>query len=59
MKNLLGLSIGVNALTPNIEKAKTLAQRQEAFSQTYKDWIDKQNGRFEKNGFWCDDARIW
>ena len=22
-------------------------------------WIDEQNGRFERNGLWCDDLRVW
>lgn len=38
---------------------KTLEERQKAFNQTHKDWIEEQNARFEKNGLWCDDLRVW
>ncbi len=38
---------------------KTLAERQKAFNQTHKAWMDEQNARFEKNGLWCDDLRVW
>jgi PHD/YefM family antitoxin component YafN of YafNO toxin-antitoxin module len=38
---------------------KTLAQRQRAFEQTYKAWIDEQNARVEAHGLWCDDMRVW
>jgi PHD/YefM family antitoxin component YafN of YafNO toxin-antitoxin module len=38
---------------------KTLAARQKAFNQAHKAWIDEQNARFEKNGLWCDDLRVW
>ena len=38
---------------------KTLAQRRKVFEQTHKAWIDEQNTRFEKNGLWCDDLRVW
>lgn len=38
---------------------KTLAESQKAFNQTHKAWIDEQNSRFEKNGLWCDDLRVW
>ena len=40
-------------------QSKTLAERQKAFNQTHKAWIDEQNARFEKNGLWCDDLRVW
>ena len=38
---------------------KTLAQRKRAFEQTHKAWLDGQTARFEKNGLWCDDQRVW
>lgn len=38
---------------------KTLVERQKSFNQTHKAWIDEQNARFEKNGLWCDDLRVW
>ena len=38
---------------------KTLAERRKAINQTHKAWIDEQNARFEKNGLWCDDLRVW
>lgn len=40
-------------------EAKTLAPRKSVFEQTHKAWIDEQNSRFEKNGLWCDDMRVW
>lgn len=41
------------------EQNKTLRARQKAFNQTHKAWIEEQNARFEKNGLWCDDLRVW
>ena len=38
---------------------RTLAQRQRAFEQTHKAWLDEQNARFDKHGLWCDDLRVW
>jgi PHD/YefM family antitoxin component YafN of YafNO toxin-antitoxin module len=38
---------------------QTPAARQKQFNQTHKAWIDEQNNRFEKNGLWCDDLRVW
>nr|WP_295781701.1 prevent-host-death protein [Rhodoferax sp.] len=38
---------------------KTLGERQKAFNQTHKVWIEEQNTRFEKHGLWCDDLRVW
>lgn len=38
---------------------KTLAQRQRRFEDGHRAWIDKQNARFEQNGLWCDDLRVW
>ena len=40
-------------------RPKTLAQRRKIFEQTYQTWIDEQNTRFEQNGLWCDDLRVW
>lgn len=36
-----------------------LVERQKAYNETHKAWIDEQNTRFEKNGMWCDDLRVW
>lgn len=36
-----------------------LAERQKAFDETHKAWVDEQNACFEKNGLWCDDLRVW
>lgn len=41
------------------DQVKSLVARQKAFNQTHKAWIDEQNARFEKNGLWCDDLRVW
>lgn len=40
-------------------QTQTLAARQKAFNHTHKAWLDEQNARFEKNGLWCDDLRVW
>lgn len=40
-------------------RPKILAQRKRVFEQRHKAWIDEQNARFEKNGLWCDDLRVW
>jgi PHD/YefM family antitoxin component YafN of YafNO toxin-antitoxin module len=41
------------------DQVKSLAARQKAFNQNHKAWIEEQNARFEKNGLWCDDLRVW
>ena len=38
---------------------KISAQRKRIFEQTHKAWINEQNSRFEKNGLWCDELRVW
>ena len=41
------------------EKKTPLAERQKAFNQTHKAWIEEQNARVEKNGLWFEDLRVW
>lgn len=41
------------------EQTQTLKVRQHQFNQTHKVWLEEQNARFEKNGLWCDDLRVW
>ena len=36
-----------------------LVKRQTKFEATYKTWLSEQNQRFEQNGLWCDDLRVW
>jgi PHD/YefM family antitoxin component YafN of YafNO toxin-antitoxin module len=36
-----------------------LAKRQSEFDSTYKVWLAAQNQRFDQNGLWCDDLRVW
>lgn len=43
----------------SVAQNKTLGERQKTFNQTHKAWIEEQNARFEKNGLWCDDLRVW
>jgi len=40
-------------------QSKTLVQRKTQFEKTHKAWIAEQNSRFEANGLWCDDLRVW
>ncbi|NBW79336.1 MAG: prevent-host-death protein [Betaproteobacteria bacterium] len=40
-------------------QAEPLAQRQSRFEQTYRVWISEQNQRFQAQGLWCDDMRVW
>ena len=42
-----------------VEQGKTLGERQKSFNQKHKAWLEEQNARFEKNGLWCDDLRVW
>lgn len=41
------------------DQTKTIAQRKKLFNQTHKAWIEEQNARFDKQGLWCDDMRVW
>jgi PHD/YefM family antitoxin component YafN of YafNO toxin-antitoxin module len=36
-----------------------LAQRKAQFEQLHEAWLAEQNQRFESNGLWCDDMRVW
>ena len=38
---------------------ETLAARKAQFELTHPAWIAEQNQRFEANGLWCDDVRVW
>jgi len=40
-------------------KGKTLAQRKAQIEKTHRAWFAEQNSRFETNGLWCDDLRVW
>ena len=39
--------------------SETLAQRKTQFEQSHGTWITEQNQRFEANGLWSDDMRVW
>jgi len=47
-----------DALNASVQ-GKSLKQQKKVFDQTHKAWIEEQNARFEKNGLWCDDLRVW
>lgn len=38
---------------------ETLAARQAQFERAHPAWIAEQNQRFDANGLWCDDTRVW
>ena len=40
-------------------QSKTLVQRKAHFEKTHRVWIAEQNARFQANGLWCDDLRVW
>ena len=40
-------------------RTHTMTQRKKQFEQKHKAWIEEQNTRFEQNGLWCDDMRVW
>ncbi len=42
-----------------VSHSETLAQRKTQFEQSHGTWITEQNQRFEANGLWCDDMRVW
>ena len=39
--------------------SETLPQRKVHFEQAHRAWLAEQNQRFESNGLWCDDMRVW
>jgi hypothetical protein len=39
--------------------SETLSQRKDRFEQLHSAWLVEQNQRFETNGLWCDDMRVW
>ena len=53
------LSIQQFEALQSAEAGKTLKARQNHFNQTHKAWLEEQNARFEQNGLWCDELRVW
>ena len=47
------------AAMQSLSHPETLAQRRAQFEKTHSAWLAEQNQRFEANGLWCDDMRIW
>ena len=39
--------------------AEAVNERKAQFETTHSAWIAAQNKRFESNGLWCDDMRVW
>ena len=37
----------------------TSVQRQIKFDRQYSAWLAEQNVRFEAEGLWCDELRVW
>jgi PHD/YefM family antitoxin component YafN of YafNO toxin-antitoxin module len=35
------------------------AQKKAQFEKNHQAWLAEQNARFEQNGLWCDDLRVW
>jgi len=40
-------------------RAETLTQRKALFEREHGTWLAEQNQRFESQGLWCDDLRVW
>jgi hypothetical protein len=38
---------------------ETLVQRSVRFERSHSSWLSEQNQRFETQGLWCDDIRVW
>ncbi len=38
---------------------RTLAERHQAFNETYGDWLQAQREDFERCGLWCDGLEAW
>lgn len=38
---------------------KTMLPRKAQFEKMHRAWIEEQNARFQANGLWCDDVRVW
>ncbi len=38
---------------------KTEAARKAEFQRKYRRWLERENSRFEKEGLWCDELRVW
>jgi hypothetical protein len=35
------------------------SQKKSQFDREHRAWLSEQNARFEKQGLWCDDMRVW
>ena len=40
-------------------QTETLSQRKALFEESHSAWLAEQNQRFDANGLWCDDMRVW
>jgi hypothetical protein len=40
-------------------RVETLTQRKAQFERERSTWLAEQNQRFESQGLWCDDLRVW
>ena len=34
-------------------------QKRHAFEKKYRAWLIEENLRFEQEGLWCDDLKVW
>ena len=40
-------------------RPEKLTQRKAQFEREHSVWLAEQNQRFESQGLWCDDLRVW
>jgi PHD/YefM family antitoxin component YafN of YafNO toxin-antitoxin module len=40
-------------------RTETMGQRKARFELSHSAWIAEQNQRFDAQGLWCDDMRVW
>ncbi len=40
-------------------RSETLTQRKAQFERQHSTWLAEQNQRFESQGLWCDELRVW
>jgi PHD/YefM family antitoxin component YafN of YafNO toxin-antitoxin module len=40
-------------------RTETMGQRKAQFELSHSAWIAEQNQRFDAQGLWCDDMRVW
>ncbi len=55
----LAVSVEQPEVLRSATRGTSLMQRRAQLEGIHGAWFTEQKGRFEANGLWCDDLRVW